>query len=210
MLISWNQLLLQLLPKFRNGNEMDVQINALIRNDTYSLVKYEKGMNVVGSKWVFRVKKNSDGIVERCKSRLVANGYNQKEGIDFGETLSPVIKTCTIRLVLSITVMNQWSIKKLDVDNAFFNGQLDEDVYMQQPPGYVDKNFPNHVCKLHKSLYGLKQAPRAWFSKLNSYLIQLGFKGSISDSSLFIRKSSDSILYVLVYSILYVLELLLP
>lgn len=178
---------------------MDVQINALIKNGTWSLAKYEHGMNVVGSKWVFRIKRNPDGSVERYKARLVATGFHQQEGIDYGETFSPVIKPCTIRLVLSIAVMNHWPLRQLDVENAFLHGELDEEVYMKQPPGYVDPNYPNHVCRLHKSLYGLKQAPRAWFSKLSGYLKQLGFTASIADNSLFVRQTSSSIIYVLVY-----------
>ncbi|WP_353805591.1 reverse transcriptase domain-containing protein, partial [Acinetobacter baumannii] len=97
-------------------------------------------------------------------------GYNQEYGLDYSETLSPVIWQETIRLVLSLAVHNNWLINQLDVSNAFLHGILDETIYMTQPLGYVDPRFPQHVCKLQKSLYGLKQAPRAWYTRLKTFL----------------------------------------
>lgn len=143
------------------------EYNALLINGTWSLVPSTSSMNIVGSKWVFRLKQKADGSLERHKARLVAKGYNQQHGLYYEDTFSPVIQPTTIRLVLSIAVSYGWSIRQLDVSNAFLHGILREEVFMRQPPGFVDPSCPTYVCKLHKSIYGLKQAPRAWFTRLS-------------------------------------------
>ncbi|GJR52802.1 putative RNA-directed DNA polymerase [Tanacetum coccineum] len=135
----------------------------------------------------------------RYKARFVAKGCRQQPGIDFHETFSPVVKSTTIRAVLSLAVTNDWPLRQLDIQNAFLHGNLKEQVYMKQPPGFIDPQRPNHVCLLHKSLYGLKQAPRAWFERLSKALFDLGFKGSKTDPSLFIYSRGDTLLYILVY-----------
>ena len=104
-----------------------------------------------------------------------------------------------MRLVIAIAVSCNWSLRKLDVSNAFLHGYLEEDVFMQQPPGYVNSLHPSYVCKLHKSLYGLKQAPRAWFERFTFHLLHLGFTTSLADNSLFIFQSSSTIIYLLLY-----------
>jgi histone deacetylase 1/2 len=142
------------------------EFQALQNNKTWSLVPFNPRFNVVGNKWVFKTKFNSDGSFQRYKARLVAKGFHQRPGIDFKETFSPVVKPSTIRVVLSIDVSKNWCVKQMDINNAFLNGKLIEDVYMSQPEGFVDSAKPHHVCKLTKSLYGLRQAPRAWFDKL--------------------------------------------
>lgn len=141
-------------PEWRAA--MDLEFNALLQNQTWRLVPARPGLNVVGCKWVFRVKRKADGSVERHKARLVAKGFNQVAGEDFFETFSPVLKPTTVRLLLSLAVSRSWVIRQLDVHNAFLNGHLSEVVYMRQPPGYVDKARPDHVCLLQRSLYGLK------------------------------------------------------
>lgn len=130
---------------------------------------------------------------------MVAKGFSQEPCIDYSKTFSPVVKSTTIRDVLSIAVASGWSIRQLDVHNAFFHGFISEELYMRQPPSFQDERFPHHVCKLQRSLYGLKQAPRAWFQRLSSFLLGLGFSGSKTDSSLFMKRSGGLILYILVY-----------
>jgi hypothetical protein len=137
------------------------EIKALHGNHTWSLVPLHPSMNVVGSRWVYKIKRHADGRIDRYKARLVARGFTQQEGIDYLETFSPVVKPTTVRLVITIAVTHGWKIHQLDVHNAFLNGILQEEVYMAQPPGFVDPTLPSYVCRLHKSLYGLKQAPRA-------------------------------------------------
>uniref|UniRef100_A0A2N9IH96 Reverse transcriptase Ty1/copia-type domain-containing protein n=1 Tax=Fagus sylvatica TaxID=28930 RepID=A0A2N9IH96_FAGSY len=135
----------------------------------------------------------------RFKAWLVAKGFHQQPDIDYGETYSPVIKPTTVRAILSIAISAGWSIRQIDIHNAFLHGQLSEDVFMAQPPRYQHPSYPTHVCKLNKAIYGLKQAPQAWFSRLSSRLLQLGFHGSLSDTSLFIYKSKSFTMFILIY-----------
>ncbi|KAL5560478.1 hypothetical protein UlMin_036689 [Ulmus minor] len=112
---------------------MEDELNALKRNNTWSLVPYSPFLNIVGNKWVFRVKTNVDGSFQRCKARLVAKGFHQTPGIDYGETFSPVIKASTVKVILTIAVSENWVVRQLDINNAFLNGDLQEAVYMFQP-----------------------------------------------------------------------------
>ncbi|KAJ0542271.1 putative RNA-directed DNA polymerase [Helianthus annuus] len=184
-------------PNWRKA--MAEEYSSLMRHGTWTLVPYDPRSNVVDCKWVYRLKKDQHGCVQRYKARLVAKGFHQQHGIDYTETFSPVVKATTIRVVLSLAVQHKWPLRQLDVQTAFLYGDLKETVYLKQPPGFVDPRYPNHVCRLRKSLYGLKQAPRAWFHRLSSALLALGFKGSNTDPSLFVYCASDTVLYMLVY-----------
>lgn len=117
----------------------------------------------MGSKWIFRIKRLPNGFVDRYKARLVAKGFHQRPGVEYHETFSPLIKHATIRLFLGTAVARGWPLQQLDVNNAFLQGPLTEEVYMLQPPGLVEKDKPNHVFRLKKEIYGLEQAPRAWY-----------------------------------------------
>jgi histone deacetylase 1/2 len=178
---------------------MNSEYEALMRNKTWHLVPPQRGTNVIGCKWVYKIKRKSDGSLDRYKARLVAKGFKQRYGIDYEDTFSPVIKATTIRVILSLAISCGWSLRQLDVQNAFLHGLLEEDVYMHQPPGFEDPNRPNYVCRLDKALYGLKQAPRAWYSRLSEWLIQLGFKASKADTSLFFFSKGGITMFVLVY-----------
>jgi histone deacetylase 1/2 len=178
---------------------MHSEYQALLHNKTWHLVPKPKGKNIIGCKWVYKVKQKSDGTIDRYKARLVAKGFKQRYGIDYEDTFSPVVKATTIRLILSIAVTKGWSLRQLDVQNAFLHGVLEEEVYMYQPPGYVDKSHPSYVCKLNKALYGLKQAPRAWYARLCTKLVKLGFLPSKADTSLFYYNKKGYMIFVLVY-----------
>jgi len=178
---------------------MSSEFSALLENQTWSLCPWPIDRHVIRNKWVYKLKQKPDGTIDRYKARLVAKGFEQRNGIDYAETFSPVIKPVTIRLLLSLALQFDWPLKQLDVSNAFLHGSFTEEVFMEQPPGFVDPLFPNHVCKLHKALYGLKQAPRAWFHKLIQALLALGFTGSLVDTSLFILHQHPVHIFVLVY-----------
>jgi hypothetical protein len=175
------------------------EFNALLRNDTWSLIPCPAGANVVTGKWIFRHKLNSDGSLALYKARWVVRGFTQQAGVDYGETFSPVVKPATIRVVLSLACSHNWPINQMDVKNAFLHGELEETVYAQQPSGFVDPHFPHHICRLNKSLYGLKQAPHTWFLRFTNFLISLGFVGSKCDTSLFILRRGSAIAYLLLY-----------
>nr|GEW20723.1 serine/threonine-protein kinase TOR isoform X2 [Tanacetum cinerariifolium] len=184
-------------PEWRHA--MKEEYDALMKNGTWSLVPRASHTNVVDGKWVYRLKQDKNGTITRYKARFVAKGFRQQPGIDFHETFSPVVKSTTIRAVLSLAVTNDLPLRQLDIQNAFLHENLKEQVYMKQPPGFIDPQRPNHVCLLHKSLYGLKQAPCAWFERLSKALFDLGFKGSKTDPSLFIYSRGGTLLYILVY-----------
>uniref|UniRef100_A0A2N9GSV6 Reverse transcriptase Ty1/copia-type domain-containing protein n=1 Tax=Fagus sylvatica TaxID=28930 RepID=A0A2N9GSV6_FAGSY len=178
---------------------MNLEFDALLRNQTWTLVPSHSSQNLIGCKWVFRVKRKADGTVERHKARLVAKGFHQQFGVDYDETYSPVIKPTTVRTVLSLAISSGWCLRQIDIQNAFLHGTLKEEVFMSQPPGYKHPLYPNYVCKLQRAIYGLKQAPRAWFSRLSNKLLDLGFHGSRSDSSLFIYKTTSLTMFILIY-----------
>ncbi|KAM7479031.1 hypothetical protein LguiA_027244 [Lonicera macranthoides] len=178
---------------------MREEINALHKNNTWELVPKPKGTELVTCKWVYKLKKKTDGTVERYKARLVARGFSQQYGLDYEETFSPVAKMVTVRTIISLAAYKGWNLWQLDVKNAFLYGELDRDIFMEQPQGFVSKEFPNHVCRLKKALYGLKQAPRAWYGKIAQYLIFCGFKASNSDPSLFVKSQSAEYMMILLY-----------
>lgn len=140
---------------------MEEEIKASTDNGTWSHVEQTTDMNVIGVKWVFKVTYTTDGKVERLKARLVNKGYNQQEGVDYYENISPIIKLAIGRLILIVAIVKGWRIHQMDVKSAFLNSNLQEMVYVSQPTGFIYATHPNHVCKLKKVLCGLKQDPRA-------------------------------------------------
>jgi len=145
---------------------MNEEMSSLQKNATWDLIDLPPGKRTVGCRWIYTVKYNADGSIERYKARLVAKGYTQTHGIDYTETFAPVAKINTIRVLLSLAANLDWPLRQFDVKNAFLHGNLSEEVYMDPPPGcIVTENQKNKVCKLKKSLYGLKQSPRAWFGR---------------------------------------------
>ncbi|KAH9724999.1 hypothetical protein KPL70_007704 [Citrus sinensis] len=153
----------------------------------------------VGTKWVFRNKMDESGVVVRNKARLVAQGYNQEEGIDFDETFAPVARLESIRMLLAYACHKDFILFQMDVKSAFLNGHIMEEVYVKQPPGFENEKFPNHVYKLLKALYGLKQAPRAWYDRLKNFLLENDFSMGKADTTLFVKHKNQDILIVQIY-----------
>jgi hypothetical protein len=164
-------------------------MRALAENETWNLVDTRKGVKPIGCKWVYKIKYNTDDSINRYKAWLVAKGYAQKYGIDYDEMFAPVTKMTTIRVLLAVAALMGWHLHQMDVKNTFLQAELEEQVYMVQPPGFHYGTNTLAVCRLKKSLYGLKQASCAWNAKITQQLRNLSFKTSKSDSSLFIRKS---------------------
>nr|GEU49224.1 ribonuclease H-like domain-containing protein [Tanacetum cinerariifolium] len=180
-------------------NAMSDEYNALIKNNTWTLVPRPTDVNIVRYMWLFCHKYLADGTLNRYKDRLIANGSTQIEVVDVDETFSPVVKPGTIRTVLSLAISRHWPVHQLDVKNAFLYGDLSETVYMHQPIGFWDLAHPDYVCLLQRSLYGLKQAPRAWFQRFATYITRVGFRQSRCDTSLFIFRQGTDTAYLLLY-----------
>ncbi|RVW51817.1 Retrovirus-related Pol polyprotein from transposon TNT 1-94 [Vitis vinifera] len=180
-------------------NAMLEEICALEDNHTWKLVDLPQGKKVVGCKWVFAVKVNPDGSVARLKARLVARGYAQTYGVDYSYTFSPVAKLNSVQLFISIAASQHWMIRQLDIKNAFLHGDLEEEVYLEQPPGFVAQGEYGKVCRLKKALYGLKQSPRAWFGKFSKEIQAFGMNKSEKDHSVFYKKSAAGIILLVVY-----------
>ena len=163
------------------------------------LVDLPKGVRVIGTRWVFRNKRDERGIVIRNKARLVAQGYTQEEGIDYEEVFAPVARIEAIRLFLAYATFMGFTVYQMDVKSAFLYGTIEEEVYVSQPPGFIDPDHPDKVYKVVKALYGLHQAPRAWYETLASYLISNGFQRGKIDQTLFTKKDQEDLLLVQVY-----------
>nr|GEV34380.1 ribonuclease H-like domain-containing protein [Tanacetum cinerariifolium] len=176
---------------------MNQEMDALLRNGTWEMVQLPEGKKAIGSKWIYKIKFRSSGEIDRYKARLVAQGIEQKEGIDYEETFSHIVKMVTVICLLNIDVSMSWHVFQLDVNNVFLYGDLEEVVYMKPPERYFPSD--NKVCRLKKTLYGLKQAFRQWNAKLTSILIENGFRQSKSDYSLYTKSDKRDFLALLVY-----------
>ena len=167
--------------------------------DALLLVPPPKNHNIFGCKWLFHIKRNPDGSISRCKVCLVAIWFTQILGTDFLETFAPVIRPQTVKIFLTLALAHNWSMNQLDVNNAFLQGELAEEVYMEQPSGFKNDHFPHYDCKLHQAIYGLRQAPRAWHDSLETYVTSYGFVTGKSDSLLFIYSHGVTKAYFLAY-----------
>ncbi|GJR84463.1 retrovirus-related pol polyprotein from transposon TNT 1-94 [Tanacetum coccineum] len=156
-------------------------------------------MTIIGTKWVFRNKLDENGVVSRNKARLVAQGHNQQEGIDYDETYAPLARLESIRILIAYACALDFKLFQMDVKNAFLNGFINEEVYMAQPPGFIYFEKPDHVYKLKKALYGLKQVPKAWYDRLKAFLIKQEYKMGMVDNTLFNKKKSSNLIIVQIY-----------
>ena len=150
------------------------------------LVELPEGCKRVGCKWVFKTKRDSQGNIEHYKARLVAKGFTQKDGIDYKETFSPVSKKDSFRIIMALVAHYDLELHQMDVKNAFLNGDLEEDVYMDQPVGFAEEGKEHMVCKLKRSIYGLKQASRQRYLKSNDTIMSFGFKEITVDRCIYI------------------------
>lgn len=179
---------------------MNEEMGALQRNSTWELVPLPEGKKTIGCKWVYTVKLKADGSIDRYKAGLVAKGYTQKYGVDYQETFAPVAKLDTVRVLISLAANRDWPLKQFDVKNAFLNGNLEEEVYMELPPGVkLGSSTKNKVCRLRKSLYGLKQSPRAWFGRFSETMKAFGYRQSGADHTLFIKRKEGKLTALIVY-----------
>ncbi|GJR17742.1 retrovirus-related pol polyprotein from transposon TNT 1-94 [Tanacetum coccineum] len=178
---------------------MQEELNQFIANDVWELVPQPRNMTIIGTKWVFRNKLDENGIVSRNKARLVAQGYNQQEGIDYDETYALVARLESIRILLAYACALEFKLFQMDVKSAFLNGFINEEVYVAQPSGFIDFEKPNHVYKLKKALYGLKQAPKAWYDRLKAFLIKHEYKMGMVDNTLFTKKKSSNLIIIQIY-----------
>jgi transposase InsO family protein len=166
---------------------MQDEIKMIEKNNTWELVDCPHGKDIIGVKWVYKTKLNPDGSIQKHKARLVAKGYSQQPGVDYNETFAPVARLDTIRALIALAAQKRWSIYQLDVKSAFLNGVLEEEIYVEQPQGFVVKGNEGKVLRLRKALYGLKQAPRAWYSRIDQYFMDRGFRRSKSEPTLYIK-----------------------
>ena len=176
----------------------DSEYKSLMENNTWKLVELPSNRKAAGCKWVFKLKYGVDGTVERFKARLVAKGYAQKYGIDYDETFSLVVRFSSIQILLAFAVQRDMLIHQMDVVTAFLNGSLEEEIYMDQPEGYVKTGQEHLVCKLEKSLYGLKQAPRCWNKAFREHLENNGFTQTSSDACVYV-KTKETLIVIAVY-----------
>ncbi|GKA99760.1 retrovirus-related pol polyprotein from transposon TNT 1-94, partial [Tanacetum coccineum] len=179
--------------------DMQRELNQFKTNDVWSLVPPHINQTIIGTKWVFKNKLDENGVVSRNKARLVAQGYNQQEGIYFDETYAPVARLESIRILLAYACAHDFKLSQMDVKSAFLNGFINEEVYVAQPPGFIDFEKPNHVFKLKKALYGLKQALKAWYDRLKACLINHKYTMGLLDNTLFTKKRNSHIIIVHIY-----------
>lgn len=180
-------------------NAMKEELKSMDDNKVWELVELPQGSKRVGCKWVFKTKHDSKGNIERYKARLVAKGYTQKDGIDYKETFSPVSKKDSLRIVMALVAHYDLELHQMDVKTAFLNGDLEEEVYMDQPEGFLTTGKDNLVCKLKKSIYGLKQASRQWYLKFNDTITSFGFVENTVDRCIYMKVSGSKFIILVLY-----------
>ncbi|KAL5818254.1 hypothetical protein ACOSQ3_022150 [Xanthoceras sorbifolium] len=185
---------------------MQEEMKSLHENHTFDLVKLPQGRKALKNKWVYKIKSEEGNLQPRYKARLVVKGFGQKKGVDFEEIFSPVVKMSSIRVVLGLAASLNLEVEQLDVKTAFLHGDLDEEIYMEQPESFQVKGKEKSVCRLKNSLYGLKQAPRQWYKKFDSFMEKNKYNRTTADHCVFIKKFSDGDFIIL---LLYVDDMLI-
>ena len=178
---------------------MEEEMESMRSNQVWKLVDLPKGRKAIGNKWVLKIKRNADGNIERYKARLVAKGYTQQEGIDYEETFSPVVRFTSIRLILAIVANMDLELHQMDVKTAFLNGELDKEIYMEQPVGFIKENEKEKVCRLLKSIYGLKQSSRQWYIRFHNTIISNDFTMIDEDHCVYTKRNKDQFVILSFY-----------
>ncbi|GAB9477113.1 hypothetical protein Gpo141_00014172 [Globisporangium polare] len=178
---------------------MNAEMRSLVQHVTWELVDLPPGKKLIGSRWLFKIKRNADGSVNKFKARLVAQGFTQQMGVDFFETFAPVAKQATVRVLLAVAAELDYDTEQFDVDTAFLYAPMEDEVYIRQPDGYEDETHPEKVCRLLKSLYGTKQAARQWNKTLDNFFRSVGFERSEADPCLYTRINESEYVAVAVY-----------
>ena len=178
---------------------MKDELKSMVHNEVWDLVELPEGHQKVGCKWVFKTKRDSRGNLERYKARLVAKGFTQKDGVNYKETFSPVSKKDSFRIIMALVAHYDLELHQMDVKTAFLNGNLNEEVYMDQPMGFIEKGKEHMVCKLKRSIYGLKQASRQWYLKFNDTIVSFGFKENTVDRCIYLKVSGSKFIFLILY-----------
>ena len=175
------------------------EIESILSNHTWELVDLPPGNKPLGSKWIFKRKMKDDGTIDKYKARLVVKGFRQKEGLDYFDTYSPVTRITSIRMLIALAAVYGLEIHQMDVKTAFLNGELEEEIYIEQPEGFVVPGKEKKVCKLIKSLYGLKQAPKQWHAKFDQTMLSNGFKINECDKCVYIKDTPNQEVILCLY-----------
>jgi hypothetical protein len=178
---------------------MQEEYDSIMCNDVWEVVPRPEGKSAVTSRWLYKIKYAAYGSIEKHKSRFVARGFSQIEGIDYDETFAPVARYTSIQSIMAIAAEMGWNIHQMDVKTAFLNGFIEEEVYIEQPQRFKVLGRESNMCLLKKELYGLKQAPRAWYSRIDSYLLHMGFEKSEADPNLYYIIWGEDTLILILY-----------
>jgi hypothetical protein len=178
---------------------MNDEIESMRTNQVWDLVNLPLGRKAIGNKWILKVKRKADGSIDRYKARLVAKGYTQQEGMDYEETFSLVVRFASIRLILAIVAYMNLELYQMDVKTTFLNGELDEEIYMDQPVGFVVDGQERKVCKLKRSIYGLKQSSRQWYLRFHRAVLLNKFTMIEEDHCVYVKRSKGSFIILSLY-----------
>ncbi|KAL0461128.1 UNVERIFIED_CONTAM: Retrovirus-related Pol polyprotein from transposon TNT 1-94 [Sesamum latifolium] len=178
---------------------MKEEMSSMAKNNVWELVDLPAGRKTIGNKWVLKVKRKADGSIDKFKARLVAKGYTQREGIDYEETFSPVVRFASVRLILAIVAHLDLELFQMDVKTAFLNGELDEEIYMDQPEGFQEMGQKRKVCRLKRSIYGLKQSSRQWYYRFHRAITSIGFTMVEEDHCVYVKRSEKNFMILSLY-----------
>jgi len=174
-------------------------MDSIARNKVWELVDLPLKRKSIGNKWIFKIKRQADGLIDKFKARLVAKGFTQIEGVDYEERFSHVVRFASIRLLLAMVAHLDLQLFQMDVKTAFLNGSLEEEIYMDQPIGFVSKGQEDKVCRLKRSIYGLKQSSRSWYLRFHEAITSFGLSMVSEDHCVYVKKSTRGVIFLTLY-----------